>query len=148
MRGGGGDDDVNMAHADQEVANEGVSGVQTNDIDENYEESDDHNDTNVSNVSRRHTTSTTSTTAPHADVARVKSAQDASTRVKGTPVPQNRHNMIQTMRWGLLHHQYTADLPAHTANTINARAETLLESDRGIWASIKATNRCVLVCDG
>lgn len=57
-------------------------------------------------------------------------------------------NIIQTMRWGLVPHYVKADLPANTANTINARSETLIESNTGIWASVKATKRCLVPCDG
>jgi putative SOS response-associated peptidase YedK len=53
---------------------------------------------------------------------------------------------MQTMKWGLVPHwSHQED---KTLNTTNARAENLVESDGGMWASIKGKKRCVVVCEG
>lgn len=147
-RGGNDDEDVNMANADEQVANEGADDAQLDETEETSQTDEIDGDNVASSSSRGPMVQTAHNKPTHLDVPRVKSREDASKRVKYTPVPQNKLNMMQTMRWGLLHHQYTTDSPAHTTNTINARSETLLESERGIWGSIKATNRCIVVCDG
>ncbi|PVG04634.1 DUF159-domain-containing protein [Serendipita vermifera] len=55
--------------------------------------------------------------------------------------------IVQTMRWGLVPRYAKADLPSITANTINARVESILEGNR-TWASVVNTHRCVVICDG
>jgi putative SOS response-associated peptidase YedK len=55
--------------------------------------------------------------------------------------------IIQTMRWGLVPRYAKADLPSVTANTINARVESILEGNR-TWGSVINTHRCVVICDG
>ncbi|KAF8480694.1 hypothetical protein JB92DRAFT_1744278 [Gautieria morchelliformis] len=59
--------------------------------------------------------------------------------------PDQSELVIHTMKWGVVPHwSKHEDL---TLNTINARAENLVESG-GMWSSMKSKKRCVVVCDG
>ncbi|KAF8515723.1 hypothetical protein BU17DRAFT_76815 [Hysterangium stoloniferum] len=59
--------------------------------------------------------------------------------------PNDSELVIQTMKWGLVPHWSKHE--DVRLNTINARAENLVES-AGMWSSMKAKKRCVVVCDG
>ncbi|GJJ09339.1 hypothetical protein Clacol_003561 [Clathrus columnatus] len=53
--------------------------------------------------------------------------------------------VLHTMKWGVVPHWSKHE--QSSLNTINARAENLIESG-GMWSSMKAKKRCVVVCDG
>ncbi|KAF8583425.1 DUF159-domain-containing protein [Ramaria rubella] len=59
--------------------------------------------------------------------------------------PEDSNLVIQTMKWGIVPHWSKHE--DFTLNTINARAENLVESG-GMWSSMKSKKRCVVVCDG
>ncbi|KAI4294292.1 DUF159-domain-containing protein [Schizophyllum commune Loenen D] len=75
-------------------------------------------------------------------------AGDAATAA-GTSQPTTQSNephfILQSMRWGVVPHWSKED--TYQMNTINARAENLLEGG-GMWASLKGSKRCVVPCEG
>jgi putative SOS response-associated peptidase YedK len=56
-----------------------------------------------------------------------------------------KHLVMRTMKWGVIPHWEKAE--DSTLNTINARAESLMENS-GMWTSIKGKKRCVVVAQG
>lgn len=54
---------------------------------------------------------------------------------------------VHTMRWGVVPPNTKEDLPSATANTINARVETILQG-WGMWSRLAESKRCVIICDG
>ena len=55
------------------------------------------------------------------------------------------HFILHSMRWGVVPHWSKED--NYQMNTINARAENLLEGG-GMWASLKGSKRCIVPCEG
>ncbi|KAG8812898.1 hypothetical protein FRC17_001763 [Serendipita sp. 399] len=73
-------------------------------------------------------------------------AVESTSTITTKQVPQN---MLQTMRWGLVPRNAKSDDYQLTANTINARVETILERGRaGIWGAVIQTNRCLVPAQG
>jgi len=54
--------------------------------------------------------------------------------------------ILQTMKWGLVPHWSKHE--DKNLNTINAKAENLVESQAGMWNSIKGRKRCAVLCQG
>ncbi|KAI0270732.1 hypothetical protein BC834DRAFT_967456 [Gloeopeniophorella convolvens] len=55
--------------------------------------------------------------------------------------------VLHSMRWGLVPHwSRTPDPPA--LNTINARAEAVVDAGGGMWGSVRGRKRCVVVAQG
>ncbi|CAG7847175.1 SubName: Full=Uncharacterized protein {ECO:0000313/EMBL:CCA66750.1} [Serendipita indica DSM 11827] len=67
-----------------------------------------------------------------------------------TPEHKQTRTVVQTMRWGLVPKNAKTDDYKLTANTINARAETILEKGpgRGTWGNVIESRRCIIPCDG
>ncbi|KAG8851103.1 hypothetical protein FRB91_008428 [Serendipita sp. 411] len=66
-----------------------------------------------------------------------------------TPAQSRHNNMLQTMRWGLVPHYSKSDNYSTTANTINARVETILErGSNSMWGAVIQTNRCLVPAQG
>ena len=76
-------------------------------------------------------------------------ASDAE-NASATPEPDQLRTVVQTMRWGLVPRNAKTDDYKLTANTINARVETILERGpgRGTWGAVIETRRCIIPCDG
>jgi putative SOS response-associated peptidase YedK len=68
-------------------------------------------------------------------------AQDA----QGEQAPQDSELVMQTMRWGLIPHWSKHE--DQSLSTTNARAEGLAAGG-GMWAPLRGTKRCVVVCQG
>ncbi|KAH7107181.1 DUF159-domain-containing protein [Auriculariales sp. MPI-PUGE-AT-0066] len=56
--------------------------------------------------------------------------------------------IMQTMQWGVIPHWQRFGDTTGQMKTINARGENLLDSDTGMWASLKKHKRCVVPVHG
>ncbi|KAL1659586.1 hypothetical protein GGF50DRAFT_64956 [Schizophyllum commune] len=72
-------------------------------------------------------------------------ATAAGTSQPTTSQSNEPHFILQSMRWGIIPHWSKED--TYQMNTINARAENLLEGG-GMWASLKGSKRCIVPCEG
>ncbi|KAL1720362.1 hypothetical protein EV715DRAFT_197148 [Schizophyllum commune] len=72
-------------------------------------------------------------------------ATAAGTSQPTTSQSNEPHFILHSMRWGVIPHWSKED--TYQMNTINARAENLLEGG-GMWASLKGSKRCIVPCEG
>jgi putative SOS response-associated peptidase YedK len=78
--------------------------------------------------------------------SRLEPVESSSNNESPSPRPP-QSVFVQTMRWGLVPQHAKEDAPSLTANTINARVETILQAG-SMWHRLAASKRCVVVCDG
>ncbi|KAI0632900.1 hypothetical protein C8Q77DRAFT_1120414 [Trametes polyzona] len=102
--------------------------------------------------SQNHTTSETRAQPEH-ETAQASHAPSTEPRMKSNtdaPTPSAESHgpelILHTMKWGLVPHFSKHEDPS--LKTINARSEALVESNTGVWASIKGKKRCAVVCQG
>ena len=119
------------AHADGAAAND----------DGNDGGNDDSNDTTNDNDTTTTTTNNSTSTAA------------ATTTSPSEEEPPKVHYKLQSMKWGLIP-SWTAQQPSTPSKkqpfnlkTINCRADTLAQRG-GLWASMKARKRCVVLAQG
>ncbi|KDQ54474.1 hypothetical protein JAAARDRAFT_38145 [Jaapia argillacea MUCL 33604] len=82
--------------------------------------------------------------APHSQASVIRRSDAGPSSQSGSSRPAL---IMQTMKWGLVPHWNKHEDATKTLNTINARAENLVEGG-GMWASIKGKKRCAVVCQG